>query len=295
MPRFEKISGLVTRVTQEILELHRPVTRGERAAFRVFEFFIVGGLCLFTWTWAGEISRMDANVLQAGSATYADALLDSKPVAWGNAGLITLALGLGWFRILDRYAYLAAVPLIHLQFVACYWPLDGLHHSHWLGLSLLAIGLAFFLFANKDLRTRFALGATYILVGVGYVLSAMSKLRQTGFDWIDGRNLQMFISMNQVHRISKNQSFGLNGLQEWVVNNSWVATFILAPALLIELLGLLICLRRARPYYVTAVISMHLGIAAVMEIYFTWNIALLALIGYPWPAIIDRISGRRKA
>jgi hypothetical protein len=286
------VRGPLRRVEQALdgyFELGRPPTAGERIAFRVFECFTVGGLCLFAWTWALDIfthdSRFEARLAQA----YA---LDARGLALTSAALVTVLLGLGLLRRRGGFAYLAALPLLHLQFVARYWPSEGLHHSHLLGMCLLAIAVGRALFADEKLRLRAALGTTYVLVGVAYLLAALSKLRNTGLDWIDGRNLQMWLVMNQVHRISKDQDFEFNALQELVVSHGWLATAILLPGLVVELLGPLICWRRIRLPYTTAVLLMHLGIALVFKIYFLWNIGLLILLGYPWGALIDRM--RRK-
>jgi hypothetical protein len=259
-------------------------------AFRVFECFTVGGLCLFAWTWAIDVwrdgSRFGSRLAQL------DPRLDAGALALSSAALATLLLGLGLSRRLERWAYLAALPLLHLEFVARYWPSEGLHHSHLLGMCLLAIALAFRLFETENLRLRFALGATYLLVGVAYLLAALSKLRGTGVDWVDGRNLQMWLAMNQVHRISKDQDFDFNAVQELVMSHGWLGTAILALGLLVELAGPAICLRRIRPHYTAAVLLMHLGIAVVFKIYFWWNMGLLVLLGYPWPARIDRVRGK---
>ena len=287
MQLFEGIWRRVTSVTDQIFEFDRPVTPGERWVFRALELFVTAGLCYFCWTWGLAVGRLGEGAFHVWAPRYAGSLLDAQSLAFVNAGLITLLLGLGWFRKWDRYMYLAALPLIHIQFVGRCWPEDGLHHSQWLGVCLLAIGLAFFLFESSALRLRFALGASYVLISAGYSLSALSKLRQGGLGWIDGNNFQMMISANQVHKIARDQSFAFNALQQLVMNHDFMGTLILAPGLLIELSAVLLCFRRFRMYSATAILLMHLGVIAAMNIYFPWNMGLVLLLGYPWAVLIE--------
>jgi hypothetical protein len=274
-------------VTDQIFEFEKAVTPGEQRMFRAFECFVTAGLGYFCWTWAIEVGRLGEGAFHDWAPKYAGSLLEASSLAFINAGLITLLLGLGWFRQWDRYMYLAALPLVRIQYVGRYWPEDGLHHSHWLGMCLLAIGLSFFFFRSHSLRLRFALGASYVFVAAGYSLSALSKLRQGGLGWIDPGNFQMMISANQVHRIAREKDFAFNALQQLVMSYDFVATLILVPALLIELSAVVLCFRRFRMYSATAILLMHLGVIAAMEIYFPVNIGLMILLGYPWATLIE--------
>jgi hypothetical protein len=279
----------VTRVLSHVrryFDFERPGTPGEFATLRAIETFVAGGLCYFAWSWLLAVW----SVGESPFALWWNArvgLFDGALIMAVNTGLVTLLIGRGYFRKQERFAYLLAIPLLHLQFEMRYWGGTGLHHSYLIGMGLLAFGLGFCLFEEKTARLRFTFGAIYLFVSLGYFLSAMSKLHNTGPDWVDGRNLQMWISMNQVHRVSKNQPFELNAVQELVMRHTFLASFILASGFVIEMSGFLMCTRRLRPYYTTAVLSMHFGILFVMKILFLWNIGLLLLVGYPWAALID--------
>jgi sulfite exporter TauE/SafE len=151
----------------------------------------------------------------------------------------------------------------------------------------LAIALAFFFFERSSLRLRFALGTSYVFIAVGYFLAALSKLRNGGLGWIDPDNFQMMISVNQVHKIARDQSFAFNALQQLVMSYDFIGTLILALGLIIELSAILLCFRRFRMYSATAILLMHLGVIAAMNIYFPWNMSLLLLLGYPWAVLIE--------
>ena len=287
MQLFEGIWRRVTSVTDQIFEFDRPVTPGEQWVFRAFELFVTAGLGYLCWNWGFEVGRLVQGAFHEWAPKYAGSLLDAQTLAFVNASLITLLLGLGWFRIWDRYVYLAALPLIHMQFVGRYWPEVGVHQSQLVGMSLLAIGLAFFFFESSSLRLRFALGSSYALISVSYFLAALSKLRQGGLGWIDGNNFQMMLSANQVHRIARDRSFAFNALQELVMSYGFLGTLILAFGLLTELSAFLICFRRFRIYSATAILLLHLGVIAAMNISFPWNMSLLLLLGYPWAVLIE--------
>lgn len=276
----------VTWVTDQMFEFDRPVTLAEERVFRVFELFVTAALCYFCWTWALEVGRLGEGAFQVWTPKYFGSLLNPQSLALLNAGLITLLFALGWFRVFDRYMYLGALLLIHVQFVGRYWPDVGLHQSQMVGLGLVALALAFFFFDSSALRLRFTFGASYVLIGAGYVLAAVSKLRQGGWEWIDGNNFQMMLAANQVHRIARDRPFEYNALQELIMSHGWLGAVILGIGLLTELTAFLLCVRRFRIYSATAILLMHVGVVATMNIWFAWNMTIVLLLGYPWAVLL---------
>ena len=74
----------------------------------------------------------------------------------------------------------------------------------------------------------------------------------------------------------------------------WVGTVLLGYGLLTELCGFLLWWPRARLVMGPALIAMHLGIAATMNIFFATYVYQLAVLALPWSWLIDRFEQARR-
>jgi hypothetical protein len=212
-------------------------------------------------------------------------------VAVGNAALVTGLCALGFFRQW-RPAYAIAILLFHLQYTARYSLGEISHGSNLVGMGILGLALALLLFDREMPRLRFLMGFLYFFIGLGYTSAAVCKLVATGITWPDGHHLLMWIAERKVDTISKLGAFDPNLLQELILQNYHWGTAVLAFGLLAEGLSFLMWYRRFRYPVVLVVLSMHIGIAITMNIFFAASTYLLVLIGVPWFRVIDRLRER---
>lgn len=289
--RTQSLRSLPHRLFEKVFELDVPLTEGEKKVFGLFEWFVVLTMTGFAWDWSLKATGSDGAAFAAWAAEHQFMGLSGQALVSINAALITALLAMGRFRNDTRVAYLAAIPLLHLQLLARYAPGPGLHHSYLPGMMLLALATAFLLFRSPQQRMRFGLGMSYVFVAIAYTLAAASKVRQSGLAWLDGDNLLMWLTRNQVHRISKEQSYEFNVLQEYVMDNPVLGTVVLSPGLVVESLAFLFLFKRIRPYYAALLLMMHVGIAGLMKIYFPFNMAILLILGFPWARFFDKRGG----
>ena len=87
-------------------------------------------------------------------------------------------------------------------------------------------------------------------------------------------------------------SFEPSLVQELLLSNWWMATAVLTFGWVTEACGWLLWWRPTRPYITTALIALHVGIGASMNLWFEQFMYELLLIGYPWPRLIDRAWAR---
>lgn len=270
-------------------------TTGEAVFMRVLEGYVVAACVSFAWTWGARIPALVDVVAPQGLARYigVDAFY-SGAFGFGNAAAITVLLAAGLFRV-TRWAYPAAVLLLHLQFVTLFSQGYIPHGSHLLGLTLVAFALAPFVFPDARRQDRFALGTTYFFVGLGYTLAAWSKLIGTGPHWVDGAHMQHWIVGKAFDAFSANGVYALNALQQAAVDHLWVAAGFLVIGLVTEFTAFLAWLRPLRHLIAGGILGLHIGIFAAMGILSTFIIPELVLLAFPWARWIDRWWARRSA
>ena len=274
-------------LTETLFGFSRPVTRGERVFFRVFEAFVAGLAVYLAWRWAFYIPRISNVVMPVGLAQYVDiSFLYVGRRAFLLASLLTVLATVGFLH-LWRGAYLCVFLLLHLQYVARFSLGKIQHGSNILGLTLLALALAMLAFRSPTYRRRFSLGFTYFFVGLGYPISAFCKLVGTGLTWPDGRHMAMWIHEKSIDAFAQTGAFNFNLLQEWALNHWWIATAFLVASLLTELSGFLLWWRRFRLPVGMAILGLHLGIYAVVDILFLFGIMELVLLVFPRARWID--------
>ena len=264
-----------------------PATAGEALYFRLLELFIVFFALKFCWTWGAYTQQIETVVLPLGFANYVDvSFMFDYGLSLVNAGLVTFFCLLGFARLWQP-AYLGAFLLFHLQYVARYSLGEISHGSNLIGMGVLALALAALAFSDVTARRRFTVGFLYFFIGFGYTSAALCKLVATGLTWPDGRHLWMWIAERQVDTISKLGAFSPNVVQQLVLWDYHVGTLVLIFGLLAELCGILMWRRRFRYPVVLTIVSMHIGIAITMNIFFDASTYFLILLGFPWPMLID--------
>ena len=81
-----------------------------------------------------------------------------------------------------------------------------------------------------------------------------------------------------------------NALQELALASALVATAMLTFGLLAELAGVLMIDRRFRYVVIPPLIAMHVGTSVVVNIDFPVYLLQLLLLGFPWPALYERLA-----
>lgn len=275
------------RLYDELFEFERPSTRGERAFGLVFELLVCSWTLLFVWEWVALLPRLSAVVLPLGVANYVDvsALFATAP-AYSTVTLLTLALVCGLFRV--RFAYLVAVSLFHVMYVARYSLGEISHGSHFVGMALLALGLARDLFHGDAHKVgRFAFGWLFFVYGLSYASAGVCKLVATGLGWPSGSHLTLWIGERSIDVLSTWGSYTPNAFQVLALEYPIIGTAALTFGLLAELAAPLMWFRRLRPWVLSALIVMHLGVELSLDIFFGHNIYLLVLLAYPWARGFD--------
>ncbi|PIQ63585.1 MAG: hypothetical protein COV99_02155 [Bacteroidetes bacterium CG12_big_fil_rev_8_21_14_0_65_60_17] len=255
----------------------------------------MGWALWFGWEWGLYIPNIADVVLPLGIARFVDiSFMFENNLSIVNAGLMTAAALVGFFR-LHRSGYMLLAISFHLQYVSRYSLGEISHGSNVVGLTAVALGLAYLAFREEKHSRRFALGVIIFFLGLGYTTAAMSKLIASGPLWVDGGHMWMWIQERTVDVFSKSGEINVNRFQQLVLDQYPLATAILAFGLVTELTGVLIWSPRFRPWVMTLLMAMHVGILMSMQINFPANNAILFLLAYPWADLIDRFLGRRPA
>ncbi len=282
---------MMQKVMHMLFQPDRVETRGEILFFRIFEVVMVGWALWFGWEWGRYIPNIADVVLPLGIARFVDiSFMFDHNLSIVNAGLMTAAALVGFFR-LHRSGYLMLALFFHLQYVSRYSLGEISHGSNVVGLTAVALGLAYVAFREEKHSRRFALGVIIFFLGLGYTTAAMSKLIASGPLWVDGGHMWMWIQERTVDVFSKSGVVNINSFQQLVLDQYPLATAILTFGLLTELVGVLIWSPRFRPWVMTLLIAMHVGIFMSMQINFPANNAILFLLAYPWADVIDRVLG----
>lgn len=284
---------MIDRLMHELFPFDEQESDGERLYYRLLELFIVAFTIKFAWEWGAYIPKIEEVVLPLGIAGYVDIsfMFEGSRGLW-NAGILTVAGIAGFLRIAPGIAYPIALASFHIQYVARYCLGEISHGSNLVGMSMLALAVAAVFFRNPMHRRRFALGFMYFFIGLGYTTAAFSKLIGTGLHWPDGRHLWMWIAERSIDSTSMFGYYDLNMLQEWIVAAAVIGTVSLAFGLIVEFFGFLMWFRRTRYFIIPAIIAMHLGILATMNIFFDAFTFQLLVMGAPWAMVLDRMLDR---
>ncbi len=273
---------------RNLFDFEREDTPGERLFFRIFEGVVLYFILTFAWDWGFYILKIGDVVLPLGIANHLDvSFLFGHKLSLLNAAAITGMMAAGFFR-LWRFGYPAALLLLHLQYAARYSLGEISHGSNVMGMALLGLALGTIFFNERKDARRFTFGFLYFFLGLGYVLAAGSKLIGTGPGWVNGRHLWMWIAERTVDTFALTGVVAHNALQLLVLDFLSVATMILAFGLLTEFFAFLMWFRRTRPWIMTMLIMMHLGVLLTMKINFPANTVLLILLAYPWGLWLDK-------
>jgi len=280
---------MLNRFISDLFQTQKPRTRGELWYFKLFELFVGIYVIKYAWEWANYIPRNSDVVLPLGMANYIDISFmfgETMPVI--NAVLITVLCIFSFFRIQFRWQYFLVLILLHFQFVARYSQGEIPHSMNMIGMSLFALALATFFFKKPWQVSRFTFGSVYFFVGLSYFSAAVSKLIGTGLFWFDGRHLWLWIAEKSTDILSRTGTFELNFLQELALQSIPIASAILLFGWLTEFAGAFVWSKKYRPYAITAIIGMHIGITLTMNIRFDAYVIELLIIGYPWDQLFDR-------
>jgi hypothetical protein len=279
---------------RQLFGFERPPSRGEAIVFRLYEVLIGGWMLRLVWEWGVYIQKIGDIVLPLGVAQYIDvSFMFDHGVSLLNAALISVCFILGFTRKW-RHAYLAAIVLFHLQYVARNCLGEISHGSNLVGMSILAFGLSHATFVEHTAARRLSMGLIRFFVGLGYTSAAACKLVGTGPGWVAGHHLWMWIGERTVDGTSKFGHFELNALQELAMASWPVATALLVVGLVSEASAWMIWFRRTRPVAGLLLLGMHVGIWITMDILFLPNMLIIAAIAFPWPQVID-VGLRRRA
>src|SRR5699024_11330105 len=110
----------------------------------------------------------------------------------------------------ELYFFLLALLAMHLQYIARFSQGEISHGSNFTGTALMTLALAAIFFKNEAKLQKFALGLLIFLIGIGYSSAAFAKLIGTGFTWVDGRHLYLWIGERSNEVLSQNSTFQLH-------------------------------------------------------------------------------------
>ncbi len=282
-------------LADHLFPLDRPETRGECLHARIVEGFAALSAVVFAFRWAEYLQGVSSLPFPTGVARWLPLDWVLAPgVAFGAVGLLALLVGLGWARV-TRWAYPAAIVVLHLMYAARHSLGKTSHGSHLVGLTLLAFAIAVVSFRDESVRRRVGVGMALFFVGLSYLWAAVSKLVASGGMWSDGRHLVLWIAEKQVDLLSRTGADGLNVLQEMVLAAPWVGTVLLTIGVVSEACGPLLWWRQTRVWAALLLIGMHIGILLTMNIFFYTYIVHLAILALPWSSLFDLMLARRAA
>lgn len=277
------------RLSKELFQPDREETEGEIIFFRLFELFVMSYVIKLSWEWGAYMLRSSEVVLPLGMANYIDVtFMFDHSISLINAAIITAIVLVAFFRMGGRWMYFIGMLLFHMQYVGRFSQGEIPHSANLIGMSLFCFGLGFIFFNETVKKRRFILGTIIFFTGLGYTSAAFAKMIGTGIFWADGNHLWLWIAEKKTDILSRTGTYEYNFLQQLALSSRAAATAILAIGWLTELSGVLIWWRSLRPYVITGIIMMHIGITLSMNIRFDAFIYELILIGYPWATLIDR-------
>ncbi|PIB37607.1 hypothetical protein BFP72_17090 [Reichenbachiella sp. 5M10] len=248
------------------------------------------------WFWANYTLKIQDVVLPLGIAEHIDiSFMHGNMLPLYVAGVMSLTCVLAFFRIGPSWLYLLSALLLHLLYAGRFSIGEIPHSSNFVGLSILATGVGFVVYKDPDNRIPIVMGLVLFFVGFGYTTAAFSKLIATGFNWVDGRHLWMWMTEKSVDNLSKYGVHEYNFLQKWAFISIPVAMLSLIVGIGTEFFGFLLWFRKTRPFMAILVMGMHVGIFMTMNIWFGKFMMELIIIGFPWGAWFDKLDLSRIA
>lgn len=283
-------------LSQNLFPFEKPLTRGEQLHFRLFELMIALCSLRLAWQWSEYVQRFDSVLKPQGIGHYFDlSFVLGSQTPYVLTVVLALCLVLGISRR-SPFGYGAALMIMHVLYVARHSQGKASHVAHCIGLSLLALTLGAALFRRSSAPfQRFVWGCLIFFFGLSYVLAGICKLRYTGLGWPRGSHLVLWIAERELDSRAASGGFAPNVLQRLILEHHQLGTLTLAFGLATELLAFLVWFERFRPWMFTGLIAMHVGIGVTMNIYFTYNVTLLVMLGYPWWRLIDWLLRRVSA
>lgn len=259
---------------------------------RVVEAFVMLECLWANVVWARYIDRVETIAHPLGIARHVSLewMLDGR-VPWLNAALIAALLGLGFTRCW-RWAYAVALAAMSFQYGARYSIGEIPHGANLIGMCLMGFALGPPLYAERRQSDRFALGFIWLAIATGYTSAALSKLIASGISWPLGEHLALWIYNKVIDSFAKSGRFELSTLQSLLVEHRWAGTLFLCAGWLTELGSGFVLWRRTRPYALTAIVGLHLGIGLVLQIWFRSATITLALLALP-PSLFQWLGQRR--
>ncbi len=280
------------KIGHQLFEPNREQTPGELIFFKIFELFVLIYTVKYAWEWGiyTELRNTEV-VLPLGIANYIDiSIFFDWNLALINAAVITLLSCIAYARMGYKWFYMAVMVLLHLQYVARFSQGEIPHSMNLIGMSVLCFAVGAIWFSDKKHMPRFVMGSIIFFIGLGYTSAFFAKLIGTGIHWFDGRHLWLWIGEKSIDVYSTFGYYEPNFLQELALNYLTVASLILLIGWLTELIGFTMWWEKLRPYTVTLLIGMHIGITLTMNIRFDAFVMQLILVGYPWYKIIDNYT-----
>ncbi len=139
-------------------------------------------------------------------------------------------------------------------------------------------------------RYGWPVGTAMVVVAGAYFFSGLAKLLHAGPAWVGGGNLRWVLYASSDAQPHPNPA------ALFVADRPWLAHLLAAGTLVVEL-GFPIVLWRERlaRVFVPAVIAMHAGIWVAMRLDYWPMAATVAVVMVDWPALADRLRGRRRA
>lgn len=265
--------------------------RGERRpaemwSARIVETVVVLLTLHFVWKWAEETQRISEVVRPLAFAVWFDLSFLFGPIDYVLVAMLTLFSLIGYFR-LSRWAYSVAFLLLVLEYSTRYCLGEIAHSANLVGSAFFGLALGHLLFSMPHLQSRFFLGMTHFLCGLGYTLAAFSKLFATGWGWSSGTHLWVWIRSRDLHDVVLRGHSELNAVQELVLSHWWLATACLTFGWATEALAWTVWVRRIRPFALMGVVGLHVGIYFTMGITFAHASLLLVTLIIPW----ERVRG----
>lgn len=258
---------------------------------RIVESVVVLLTLDFVWKWAEETQRISEVVRPLAFAVWFDLSFLFGPSDYVLAAALTLCTLLGYFR-LARWAYALAFLLLVVEYSTRYCLGEIPHSANLVGSAFFGLALGQQLFAEPVFQTRFFLGMTHFLCGLGYTLAAFCKLIATGWGWSQGTHLWVWIRSRDLHDVVLRGHSELNAFQELVLSHWWLATACLTFGWVSEALAWTVWLRRIRPYALMGVVGLHVGIYFTMGITFAHASILLISLIIPWEQLAELRNAR---
>lgn len=273
-----------------LFEPDRGVTPGELLFFKFFELFVLIYTVAFSWGWARYTQLHNYEVvLPLGYANYLDvSLFFDHYISYFFAGTITLLIICAYFRLGSRWLYMIVFILFQILFFTRFSQGEIPHSQSFIGMSVLCLAVGSLIFGGTKSMPRFVLGTLFFFMGLAYTSAFFSKLIGTGINWADGRHLWLWISEKSVDILSREGVYNTNFIQNAALNSTAFASLLLLFGWITEFFGFTMWWSKFRPYIVTLLIGLHLGITISMNIRFDAFVLQFIVVGYPWYKLIDR-------